>query len=462
MSASVALPPAEPTAESAGLQRIAGIVAVLAAMAMVVLDASMVNIAVPTLAANLAVPPSEALRVVSVYQTALLMALLPCAALGGSFGNRRIFMMGVALFAVASIVAASVTSLTQLLVARFLQGLGGAAIMALGVALLRQILPPNRIGAAIGWNALTVALCSAGGPSLGALVISLAGWHWLPLVHLPLAMIAFGATMMVKAMPGTGRAPDLVSMLLCVAAFASLMFGAEALASKPALACLLLGASAVLFWKLVRREQRSRSPLIPLDLLRLRPFSLAVVASICCFTGQVAAMLSLPFHLQHAFRQTPLATGLYMTSWPLSVALAALVAGRLSDRWPSWLLCAAGATLIALGLVSAAMVPAEAGPVWLAVAIIPCGVGFGLFQVPNNRTMFLTAPVERSAAAGGMQGTARLTGQTMGAVLITLLFALAPTAEAPIIGMVLGAAFAVLAAGVSALHATDKGEEHRG
>jgi DHA2 family multidrug resistance protein-like MFS transporter len=126
------------------------------------------------------------------------------------------------------------------------------------------------------------------------------------------------------------------------------------------------------------------------------------------------------------------------------------------------LLCAAGATLIAVGLASAAMVPAEAGPVWLAVAIIPCGVGFGVFQVPNNRTMFLSAPLERSAAAGGMQGTARLTGQTIGAVLMTLLFAFAPTADAPIIGMGLGAVFAVLAAGVSALQAINNGEAHRG
>jgi MFS transporter, DHA2 family, multidrug resistance protein len=127
-----------------GQQAIA-IVAVLTSMALVVLDAAMVNVATPTIADALGVDPAKALRIVSVYQTALVMALLPCAALGESLGYRRVFASGLALFIIASALSASAPTLDWLVAARFLQGLGGAAIMALGIALLRQVLPAQSV-----------------------------------------------------------------------------------------------------------------------------------------------------------------------------------------------------------------------------------------------------------------------------------------------------------------------------
>lgn len=432
-----------------GQQAIA-IVAVLTSMALVVLDAAMVNVAMPTIADALCVGPETALRIVSVYQTALVMALLPCAALGESLGYRRVFASGLALFIIASAFSASATSLDGLVAARFLQGLGGAAIMALGVALLRQVLPAHRIGAAIGWNALTVALCSAAGPTLGAIVISFASWKWMFLVHLPLGMVALLLSCGLHSAAGTRRGVDYVSMILSAGGFASLLFGAGAFASFPPFACALLAASVACFWALICREMPKTSPLVPIDLLGDRPFRLSVIASICCFAGQTAGMLSLPFYLQHELGETPLMTGLYMTPWPLAVAFAAFIAGRLSDRQPAAKLCAAGGGLLALGLASTAMLPVNANPVTLAALTVLCGLGFGLFQVPNNRTMFLSAPLARSAAAGGMQGTARLTGQTSGAVVIATLFAWAPTAAAPKMGLAIGGIFALAAAIISA------------
>lgn len=427
------------------------IVAVLTAMAVVVLDAAMVNVAVPNIAQSLTVAPAHALRIVTVYQTAIIMALLPCAALGERFGSRRIFVAGVALFAAAATFGSISRSLEQLMIARFVQGLGGAAIMALGIALLRQTLPAERIGAAIGWNALTVAICSAAGPSLGALMISTAGWQSLFLVHLPLAAIALGAGFHVRGAASGSAQLDSLSMVASASAFASLMFGVAAIAKHPLMAISLILASGILFWVLFGREKPKQTPIVPIDLLRIRAFRLSVLASICCFIGQAAGMLAVPFHLQQALGQTALMTGVYMTSWPLAVSIAALAGGWLSDRLSPAVLCSAGASLIAAGLFCAAMLPIEAGPVWFSVTIIPCGLGFGIFQVPNNRTMFLAAPVARSAAAGGMQGTARLTGQTFGAVLVTMLFVWAPTSFAPSLAMGAGAAFALIAAVVSRL-----------
>ena len=462
LTVAVALAPCPPSFRDRGTPhaQALAIVAVLTAMAVVVLDAAMVNVAVPSIAQRLAVAPAHAMRVVTVYQTAIITALLPCAALGERFGSRRIFLAGVALFAAAATLGSIGRSLEQLMAARFLQGLGGAAIMALGIAFLRQTLPAERMGAAIGWNALTVALCSAAGPSLGAMMISTAGWQSLFLIHLPLAAVALGAGFHVRGAANGSTQLDPLSMVVSAAGFASLMFGAAAIAKHPVVAISLTLASGILFWVLFAREKPKQSPLLPIDLLRIRAFRLSVLASVCCFIGQAAGMLAVPFHLQQGLGQTPLMTGVYMTSWPLAVSIAALASGWLADRSSAAVLCSVGASLIAAGLVCAAILPVEAGPVWFSATIIPCGLGFGIFQVPNNRTMFLAAPFARSAAAGGMQGTARLTGQTFGSVLVSILFAWTPTGIAPILAMAAGAAFALLAAAASVMQISSAHLEH--
>lgn len=427
----------------------AAVAAVLAAMTLVVLDAGIANVALPTIAGALRVTPARAVLVITAYQAALVMALLPCAALGERFGYRRVFAGGLALFTAASALCALAPSLPWLAAARFLQGLGGAAVMALGVALLRFSVPPGRLGAAIGWNALTVALASAAGPSLGAFVLSAAGWPWLYAVNLPLGAAALVAVLALPRVAGTGRPVDLPSAALNAAAFAALVLGAEQLPARPALAAALFVAAGLALAALVRREIPKAAPLVPLDLLRVRAFRLSVIASVCCFTGQTAALVALPFYLQHGLGQTMMTTGLYMTAWPLSVAATSLVVGRLGERVSTARLCTLGGACLAVGLAVAALWPLQGDPRPLLPLAMICGLGFGLFQSPNNRNMFLSAPLERSGAAGGMQGTARLTGQTAGAVLMTLLFATTSLEAAPRIGLALGAVLALAAGLVS-------------
>lgn len=426
------------------------VAAVLSSMALVVLDAAMINTAMPIIADKLAVTPDKALRLVTFYQAAILMALFPCSAIGESLGYRRIFLTGVLLFIAAAAVGASTSSFALMVAARFVQGLGGAAIMALGVALLRQALPVGLFGAAIGWNALTIALCSALGPTLAAVVLAVANWKWLLVVPLPLAVFTLFASKGLPRIQGTRRPVDLASMSLSASGFAAFMAGVATLATSPVLGGALLAAAIFGFCIVVRRELPKEAPLVPVDLLGDRTFRLSVTASICCFVGQTVGLLALPFLLQHDLGQTALMTGLYMTIWPLAAATAAWASGRLADRVLPSSLCAVGGALLAIGLGLAAVAPGG-NEIWLAAAIIPCGLGFGFFQVPNNRTMFLSAPMARSAAAGGIQGTARLTGQTFGSVLVTLLFVAAPRTNVPHIALAAGATFALAAALVSLL-----------
>jgi DHA2 family multidrug resistance protein-like MFS transporter len=427
-------------------------------MVLVVLDAAIANVALPTIARALHVSSAMSVLVITAYQTALVMALLACAALGESLGYRRVFMAGVAVFVGASALCALSPSLPWLVAARFLQGLGGAAVMALGVALLRFTVPPQRLGAAISWNALAVALSSAAGPTIGAAVLSVANWPWLFAVNLPLGVLVLFGSRALPHVAGTQRPLDTRSMALNAGAFASLVMGAELFPAHPVQAAARLTVAAALFVALIRREAPKDAPLIPLDLLRNASFRVSVIASILCFSGVAAGMVALPFYLQHGLGQNAWKTGLYMTPWPLTVAIAAPLAGRLSNRVSTARLCGAGGVFLAIGLGIAAVWPLHGHVSELVPLTMVSGLGFGLFNVPNNRTMFLSAPRERSAAAGGMQGTARLTGQTAGALIMTLLFTMTSVDAASRIGLAIGAVLTLAAGLVSTLRADGRSE----
>jgi DHA2 family multidrug resistance protein-like MFS transporter len=456
--AAAALPPRQDAAQAGPAQeglpqprRAVAVACVLAALVLVVMDAAIANVALPTIAQSLQVSAAESVRVVTAYQLSIVMALLPCAALGERLGYRRVFLSGVALFTAASALCAFAPTLDWLVAARFLQGFGAACTMPLAVALLRFTVPHHRLGMAIGWNALTIALTSAAGPTIGALILSGASWHWLFAVNLPIGAALLLAGRALPHVAGMARRIDLVSVALNAVAFAAFFGGAELIPTSHVYAGIGFVAAAVSFTALVIREAPKAAPLFPLDLLRTGSFRNSVIASVNCFAGQTIAMVALPFYLQHNLGLDALTTGLLITPWPLAVAVAAPLSARIANTVSSGVLCAAGGIALAAGLAGIALWPLQGSPLPLLPFIVLCGAGFGFFQTPNNRNMFLSAPRERSGAAGGMQGTARLTGQTAGAVIMSLLLALAPAGIAPQAGFGVAAILALAAGLVSLL-----------
>ena len=429
------------------------VAAVLSTMVLVVLDAAITNVALPSMARALHTTPAMSVWVVTAYQIALVMALLPCGALGESLGYRRVFTAGVSLFVAASALCALSPSMPWLIAARFLQGLGGAATMSLGVALLRFVVPHQRIAAVISWNAMVVALSSAAGPSIGAAILSAASWPWLFAVNVPLGLLVLLATRALPDVSGSSRPVEVFSATLNAGAFAAFVVGAELLPGKPQLAVVLLAAAGILMMALVRREMPKQAPLIPLDLLRSDSFRISVIASVLCFSGMTIGLVALPFYLQHGLGRDAWTTGLYPTPWPLTVAIAAPLTGRFANQASSAWLCTMGGVVLSAGLAAAAFWPLHGHPRPLALFTMTCGLGFGLFQVPNNRNMLLAAPRERSGAAGGMQGTARLTGQTTGAIIMTLLFTMTSISAAPRIGLAVASLLTLAAGLVSTLRA---------
>lgn len=432
-------------------QRLLAAIAILGALALVVIDGAIANVALPSIALQLRAPPSETVWIVTGYQLAVVMFLLPASAMGERFGYRRVFAAGVTLFTLASALCAFAPSMGWLVAARFLQGLGSAAVMPLGLALLRFTYPKRLLGAAIGWNALAVALSSAAGPGIGAAILAIADWRWLFAVNLPLGALVLMACSKLPRASGSARSIDGISIVLNAGLFAAFVMGCDKLMTAPVLGIGLLVLSGLGLWALVRREMPRAAPLIPLDLLRGHSFRISVIASVCCFTGQMASYIALPFHLQHALGLSASATGLLMTPWPIAVMAAAPLSGRLADRVPTAWLCAAGGLTMAVGLAACAALPLQGHIVLFVVASALAGLGFGFFQTPNNRNMLMTAPKERSGAAGGMQGMARLSGQTLGSLLMGFLFALLPTSMAPRWGLAISAVLTLAAGLISTL-----------
>ncbi|KTS79841.1 major facilitator protein [Pseudomonas oryzihabitans] len=421
------------------------IAALLLAISMTVLDSGIANLALPTIAEALDVSAAAAVWIVSAYQLSLVALLFPLAAVAERQGLRPVFAAGVGIFGLASLGCALAPDLPSLVAARALQGVGAAAIMCVSAGIVRLSYPRDRLGRGIAINALCVALGSAAAPSLGAAILTLGGWPWLFAVNVPIALVI---GLLVRNLPDSPRAQrrlDPLSVGLNALVFCAGIGGLERLGGAPLQGVALLLVAAASLVLLIRRERGLPAPLLPVDLLGLPAMRHSVLASVCSFAAQMLCFLALPFYLQHQLGLVPLHVALLMLAWPLTVAVSAQVAGRLADRYPPQRLCMLGGLGIALGLAAAAGMPLARSTLLLIPCLILGGIGFGFFQVPNNRIMLTAAPAGRNGATGGVQATARQTGMALGAAALALLLHL-DGSLAPRLGLALAAALGLVAA----------------
>jgi DHA2 family multidrug resistance protein-like MFS transporter len=433
------------------------VTAIWLALLMAVVDSSIANVALPTIAKDLRAPAVESIWIVNAYQLAIVISLLPLAALGEIVTFRRIFLAGLALFVLASVACCFARSVPELALARAVQGFGAAGVMSVNGALVRYIYPAAQLGRGVGLNALVISIASVIGPTLASAILAVSSWPWLFAVNVPtgLAALAVG----IVALPGSpksGGRLDLISTLLNIAAYGLIIAGLDLLTRGTGylLAALLIAVGVFAGWWLVRRSLPQARPLVPIDLLRSRLIALTVATSVASFTAQMLAFVALPFFFQTAMHHTQVQTGLLMTAWPLAVGVAAPIAGRLADRYPAAVLGGFGLAMLATGLLLLAMLPAGAPQAAILWRMALCGCGFGFFQAPNNRTLLGSAPKSRAGAAGGMLASARLTGQTAGAAFAALLFGL--TLHGPVFSLWLGAAIAAAGCVVSLSRFTAK------
>jgi MFS transporter, DHA2 family, multidrug resistance protein len=406
-------------------ERRAAVLTVSIAITISVLSTAIANIALPTIARELHATPSASIWVVNAYQVAVTVTLLPLSALGDIAGYRRVYLYGLVVFTVASLACGLSNTLPLLVAARVLQGFGSAGIMSVNTALVRFIFPRSQLGRGMATTALVVATSSAASPSLAAAILTVASWHWLFWCNVPLGLIAIWLAL--RSLPETPKSIhrfDLISALLNAATFGLLLVGLDGIGqgqdSASVTAELLAGTVAAVVF--VQRQRRMVAPMLPVDLFRMPVFALSVLTSICSFAAQTSAYLALPFYFALAGGMSQSQIGLLITPWPAAVVIVSPVAGRLSDKYPAGLLGGLGLAVLTVGLLLLLSLPPQ--PPFLDVVwrMMVCGLGFGFFQSPNNRALIDAAPRSRSGAAGGLISTARLTGQTIGGVVVAVIF----------------------------------------
>ena len=418
------MPPEEDGLPPGPRRRAVTVIAI--AISLAVLDSTIANVALPTIAVDVHANAADSIWVVNAYQLAVIVCLLPLASLGEIVGYARVYRAGLAVFTLASLACALSDSLATLAAARILQGAGAAGVMGLNTALIRFIYPQARLGSGIGLNALVVAVASVVGPSVAAAILSVAPWPWLFALNVPVGVVALAmAWRSLPVVPPVARRFDWASAALNGLAFGLLITGVDGLGhGEPgaAVATELL-AAVVAGAVLARRQLGLAAPLLPVDLLRIPLFALSIATSVCSFAAQTLAFVALPFFFQDVLGRGAVATGLLMTPWPAAVAVSAPIAGRLADRVPPGVLGGIGLAAMTAGLAALWRLPAAPGDFAMVWRMTLCGAGFGLFQAPNTRTLIAAAPRHRTGGASGMLSTARLLGQTGGAALVALVFA---------------------------------------
>ncbi len=409
------------------LKTYVGVTAVYFAMMLTVLDGTIMNVALPTLTQIFGAGASATVWIVNGYQLVITMLLLSFASVGDIWGYRRVFLAGVLVFTAASALCALAWSLPVLVALRVVQGVGAAAIMSVNVALIRMIYPPEKLGRGLGFNALVVAFSTVTGPTLAGSLLAVGSWHWLFLINLPFGIAAWliGRKHLPRTPDRSGsRHFDWISAAECAVMLGLLVNAVEDISRGRDLWIVLVQIAVVIVLCifLVRRQKGRPSPLLPVDLLKKPLFAMSMCTSICSFAAQMLAMVSLPFLLQDVLGHDPLQVGLLMAPWPIGVMIAAFVAGRLVERIHGGLLGSIGMGIFAVGLLLLFLLPAGASDWQILWRMFLCGIGFGTFQTPNNVTIASSAPMERSGAAGGMQGAARVLGQTLGTTFVAVIF----------------------------------------
>ena len=382
-------------------------------------DSSIVNIALPILEEKLHTHFSWVEWVVLAYLMTVACLLLSIGRLADMVGKKPLYVAGLIVFTLGSVLCGLSGTITLLIACRVIQGLGAAMVMALSAAIVTEAFPARQRGRALGIVGLTVSLGIITGPTLGGLLLGWLSWHWIFFVNLPVGLLAtILAVRLIPATPAPGGQrfdiPGAVSLFLGLLCLSLGLTRGQHVGFQQGPVLALLGASAVLLAVFLWIECRTDQPMIDLSLFRNILFRINLITGFLAFVCSAATFILMPYYLQNIRGFSPQTAGLLLAVVPLSVGLVAPQAGALSDRLGTRPLTAVGLALQLGGYLGVCSLGLHTSITGYILRFIPIGIGFGCFQSPNNSAIMGAVPRERLGVASGLLSITRTLGQVVG------------------------------------------------
>ena len=403
---------------------------VMAAVAMGVflstIDGSIVTVALPTLEEELNASFALVQWVIVIYLLVICSLMLGVARLADMIGKKRIYLAGMVIFTLASVLCGAAPSIGFLIAFRALQAIGAAMMQALGTAIVTEAFPDEERGRALGLIGTVVSLGIILGPTLGGLLIGVVGWRAIFFVNLPVG--ALGLWLANKHVPGwrpvNNQRFDTIGAVLMaltlVALSLGLTFGPTTGWDRPEI-WALLGGSVLVLGLFVTVQLRLPQPMIDPKLFTNVLFSISLLTGLLVFVA-ASARVVLPYYLELVKDRSPQQVGLFLTIIPIALGVSAPVSGTLSDRYGSRGIALIGLAVTGVACLFISTLSADTSTVGYIVRLLPFGLGLGLFQSPNNSAIMGAAPRERLGVASGLLALSRNLGQVIGIPLLGAVF----------------------------------------
>ncbi len=390
------------------------------AMFINIIDATVVNVALPTIAADLGVPVEDTATVNIGFLVAVAVAIPVAGWLGDRLGAREVFVVAVGIFTLASLACGLAGSVSQLVAFRIVQGLGGGLMTPVGMAMLYRTFPPAERVRLSRIITTPIALAPALGPVLGGLLVQQASWRWIFGINVPIGLFAVIFTMVkVPRMAKKTRAAlDVPGLLLASLGFAGFMFAVSEGASRGWLSPEIvlsgvLGLAMLVAFVVV--ERRVRAPLLRLQLFAHRLFRSANIVIFASAAGFLGGLFVYPLMLQTAFGYSPLTAGLLTFPEAIGIMIGTQIAGRLYAPFGPRRIVAAGQMIVAAALITIAFVMTSTVPVVVPIALmVVLGLGQSHTFVPTSAAAFDTVEPEHTGAATALFNAFRQAGAAVG------------------------------------------------
>jgi len=393
------------------------------------LDSSAVNLVIPKIQEHFHVPVSGVEWIITAYLLIISSLLLTFGRLADLYGHKKVYLSGFVLFVAGSLFCGLSFNLPLLIAARILQALGAGMLFSTGPAIITNAVPPEKRGRALSITAIAVALGTSTGPVIGGALANFFGWQSIFFINIPLGIL--GISMVVKNLPPDekkeAQAFDLLGSGLVFLALLCILLPLN-LSSAHAISSLiffaLLAAGFLILALFIWHESRCKSPMLDLSLFKNRVFAASNAAALLMYGSEFIMIFLVPFYLQNLRSYSTLLSGLLYLPLPLATLCIAPISGNISDRFDSRYISSLGALILAAGLGLMSFFTADTSQGYIIVSLMAVGLGFGMFQTPNNSSIMGNVPAKNRGTASGTLATMRNIGMALGVASSGALFSL--------------------------------------